>query len=195
MTLRARQGTHVLLALRARFPVSPVLCGSLPEAEVFIEGGGAFAVACNGVDDQGIEELTWWSEGVFLLRFEISAFSSARKFVYYRLAEEAKQVTLRLTLAHHAHLDSPKTVGKAALLNFPNGNRFSSCQDWCVIMRCSILAALYRLSSRLRSRVRKALLKQLVFPIKKQNNIITPMPLGHIITAPHRPLRTTRKQV
>lgn len=74
MTLRARQATHALLALRVRFPVFPALRGSLPEAEIFIEGGGAFVVACNGVDDQGIEGLMWWSEGVFLLCFEISAF-------------------------------------------------------------------------------------------------------------------------
>ncbi len=76
LTLRARQGTHALLTLRARFPVSSALCGSLPEAEVFIKGGGAFVVACNGVDDQGIEGLTWWCEGVFVLCFEIeiSAF-------------------------------------------------------------------------------------------------------------------------
>lgn len=74
LTLRARQGTHALLTLRARFPVSPALCGSLPEAEVFIEEGGAFVVAYNSVDDQGIEGLPWWSDGVFLYVFEISAF-------------------------------------------------------------------------------------------------------------------------
>jgi hypothetical protein len=51
LTLRARQGTQALLTLRARFPGSPALCGSLPEVEVFIEGRGGFAVACNGVDD------------------------------------------------------------------------------------------------------------------------------------------------
>jgi hypothetical protein len=60
------------------------------------------------------------------------------------IAEELKQVRLqcrsiyirfhlRLTLAH---LDSPKTAGKAALLTFPNRNRFSSCQDWRVIIGC-----------------------------------------------------------
>ena len=84
LTLRARQGTHALLILRARFPVSPALCGSLPEAEVFIEGRGGFFVACNGVDDQGIEEgLTWWSDGVFLygLKFRQLNFRPARKFV------------------------------------------------------------------------------------------------------------------
>ena len=74
MTLRARQGTHALLALRVRFPVSPALRGSPPEAEIFIEGGEAFVVACNGVDDQGIEGLTWWGECVYLLCFEISEF-------------------------------------------------------------------------------------------------------------------------
>jgi hypothetical protein len=53
LTLRARQGTHALLALRARFPVTPALCGSLPEAEgllLFIKGA---------VYDQGIEWLAW----------------------------------------------------------------------------------------------------------------------------------------
>ena len=49
LILRARQGTHALLALRARSPVPPTLCGSLPEAKVFIEGGGLFVVACNDV--------------------------------------------------------------------------------------------------------------------------------------------------
>jgi hypothetical protein len=33
-----------------------------------------------------------------------------------------------------AHLDSPKTVGKAALLAFLNRNGFASCQDWRVII-------------------------------------------------------------
>lgn len=71
LTLRTRQGTHALLALRADFPVSPALCGELPDAEVvFIEGGAAFVVACN---DVGIKGLWWWS-GVFLYGFEISAF-------------------------------------------------------------------------------------------------------------------------
>lgn len=59
LTLRARQGSHALFALRARFPVFPARCGSLPEAEIFIEGRGAFVVACNGVDDQGIKQLTY----------------------------------------------------------------------------------------------------------------------------------------
>ena len=102
MTLRARQGTHALLTLRARFPVSPALCGSLPEAEVFIEEGVAFVVACNGVDDQGIEGLTWWNDGVFLyvLRFRRLNFRSARKFVYYRVYSSLAPivVTLRVNL-------------------------------------------------------------------------------------------------
>lgn len=40
LILRARQGTHDLLALRARFPASPTLGASLSEAETFIEGAG-----------------------------------------------------------------------------------------------------------------------------------------------------------
>jgi hypothetical protein len=77
LTLRARQGTHALLTLRERLPVSPTLCGPLPEVEVFIEGGGAFAVVCNAVDNQGIEGQKDLRGGVtaFPLCFDISAFN------------------------------------------------------------------------------------------------------------------------
>ena len=47
----------------------------------------------------------------------------------------AKIGRLRLTLAH---LDSPKAASKAAPLTFPNRNRFSSCQDWRVIISCCL---------------------------------------------------------
>lgn len=55
LTLRTRQGRHDLLALGARFPVSPcAFCGSLPE--VFIEGGrAAFIVASSGVETREYE--------------------------------------------------------------------------------------------------------------------------------------------
>jgi hypothetical protein len=53
-------------------------------------------------------------------------------------AEEPQQAAfdLRLTLAH---LDSPEPAGKAALLTFPNKNRFSLYQDWRTIIICSIM--------------------------------------------------------
>ena len=106
LTLRARHGTHDLLALRARFPVSPALCASLPVAEISIKERGRPAVPRNGVDDQGIQGHGWGSDGVFLcFYFGISAFklqvSSEKRGACPCLARTAKEYGLQLCKILH----------------------------------------------------------------------------------------------
>jgi len=50
--------------------------------------------------------------------------------------------TGRWSVHYRSQLDSPNIAGKAALLTFPNRNRFSSCQDWRVIIICCAAAKL-----------------------------------------------------
>ena len=110
MTLRARQGTHALLTLRARFLVSLALSGSLPEAEVFIErvrnrSSGQSAVVCQALfmyrTTLRYDLINWGSQIWKKVKLRVNEFDMTAYAVIGNQTEEDISVFSILCSAHN----------------------------------------------------------------------------------------------